>query len=51
MSKIRLIDAQRTPKEHQPQDQLYIYIYTSVDPCIYMHGAKQSRVQWLRSQV
>ena len=23
----------------------YDYIYTSVDPCIYMHGAKQSRVQ------
>ena len=29
---------------------IYIYIYTSVDPCIYMHGAKQSRVQWLRAQ-
>ena len=25
-------------------------IYTSVDPCIYMHEARQSRVQWLRAQ-
>ena len=25
-------------------------IYTSVDPCISMHGAKQCRVQWLRAQ-
>ena len=34
---------------------IYIYIYTSVNPCIYMHGVKQSRVkhgrvQWYRAQ-
>ena len=25
-------------------------ICTSVNPCIHIHGAKQSRVQWLRAQ-
>ena len=29
---------------------LVYYVYTSVDPCIYMHGAKQSRAQWLRAK-
>ena len=27
-----------------------IYTYTSVDPCMSMHRAKQSRVQWLRAR-
>ena len=28
----------------------HIYIYTSVYPCMSMHGAKWSRVQWLRAE-
>ena len=29
---------------------IYIYIYTSVYPCIYMHGAEGSRAKWNRGQ-
>ena len=29
---------------------VYIYIYTSVNPCISMHDAKRNRVQWLRAE-
>ena len=29
---------------------LSLYIYTSVNPCIYMHDAKRNRVQWLRAE-
>ena len=29
---------------------IYIYIYTSVNPCIYMHEVKGNRVKWSRVQ-
>ena len=33
-----------------PDLAIYIYIYTSVNPCISMHRVKQSRVQWFRAK-
>ena len=31
-------------------NSIYIYIYTSVSPCIYIHGAKFNRAKWCRAK-